>query len=173
MMLSQKLQEALNAQVNAELWSANFYLAMALDAEHKEFRGIAHWFYVQYREELDHARIFMDYLNARDVKVELKAIEAVPTSWADVPAMFRDTLAHERTVTEAINSLALLAREENDFATVNRMGWFIEEQIEEEENVRALIHAADAVEGNKYGLFMLDQQLGQRAYSAPQGVSKE
>ena len=91
-MLSQKLHEAMNAQVNAELWSAYLYLAMSLDAETKGYKGVANWFYVQFQEEQAHARIFMNYLNSRDAKVELKPIEAVPTSWNTVLDMFKQTL---------------------------------------------------------------------------------
>ncbi|MBR2981231.1 MAG: ferritin, partial [Odoribacter sp.] len=70
-MLSQKLHNAINEQINAELWSAYLYLAMSMDAENKGFKGVANWFYVQFQEEQDHARIFMNYLNSRDMKVEL------------------------------------------------------------------------------------------------------
>ncbi|MBO7213018.1 MAG: ferritin, partial [Rikenellaceae bacterium] len=80
-MLSQKLQDAINAQINAELWSAYLYLAMSMDAEAKGYKGVANWFFVQFQEEQDHARILMNYLNSRDVKVELKPIEAVDTTW--------------------------------------------------------------------------------------------
>ena len=83
-MLSQNLKNAINAQVNAELWSAYLYLSMSLDAESKGYRGIANWFYVQFKEEQDHARIFMNYLNSRDEKVELLPIDAVPSSWESV-----------------------------------------------------------------------------------------
>ena len=70
-MLSKKLHDAINAQINAELWSAYLYLAMSLDAETKGYKGVANWFYVQFQEEQDHARIFMNYLNSRDAKVTL------------------------------------------------------------------------------------------------------
>ena len=70
-MLSQKLHDAINAQINAELWSAYIYLAMSLDAENKGYKGVANWFYVQFQEEQAHARIFMNYLSSRDAKVTL------------------------------------------------------------------------------------------------------
>ena len=76
-MISQNLHNAINAQVNAELWSAYLYLAMSLDAEAKGYKGVANWFYVQFQEEQAHARIFMNYLNSRDAKVELLPIEAI------------------------------------------------------------------------------------------------
>ena len=166
-MLSQKLHEAMNAQVNAELWSAYLYLAMSLDAETKGYKGVANWFYVQFQEEQAHARIFMNYLNSRDAKVELKPIEAVPTSWNTVLDMFKQTLEHEKKVTSLINNLAAIANEDRDYASVNRLNWFIDEQGEEEESAREMIGTVGAVEDNKYGMYMLDKELAARVYNVP------
>ena len=166
-MLSQKLHEAMNAQVNAELWSAYLYLAMSLDAETKGYKGVANWFYVQFQEEQAHARIFMNYLNSRDAKVELKPIEAVPTSWNTVLDMFKQTLEHEKKVTSLINNLAAIANEDRDYASVNRLNWFIDEQVEEEESAREMIGTVGAVEDNKYGMYMLDKELAARVYTVP------
>ena len=166
-MLSQKLHEAMNAQVNAELWSAYLYLAMSLDAETKVYKGVANWFYVQFQEEQAHARIFMNYLNSRDAKVELKPIEAVPTSWNTVLDMFKQTLEHEKKVTSLINNLAAIANEDRDYASVNRLNWFIDEQVEEEESAREMIGTVGAVEDNKYGMYMLDKELAARVYNVP------
>ena len=166
-MLSQKLHEAMNAQVNAELWSAYLYLAMSLDAETKGYKGVANWFYVQFQEEQAHARIFMNYLNSRDAKVELKPIEAVPTSWNTVLDMFKQTLEHEKKATSLINNLAAIANEDRDYASVNRLNWFIDEQVEEEESAREMIGTVGAVEDNKYGMYMLDKELAARVYNVP------
>lgn len=166
-MLSQNLKNAINAQVNAELWSAYLYLSMSLDAEAKGYKGIANWFYVQFKEEQDHARIFMNYLNSRDEKVELLPIDAVPSSWESVLEMFRNTLEHEKKVTAMINNLAMIAAEDRDYASISRLNWFIDEQVEEEESARDMIAAFEAVEGNKYGMYMLDKELAARAYAVP------
>ena len=166
-MLSQKLHEAMNAQVNAELWSAYLYLAMSLDAEAKGFKGVANWFYVQFQEEQAHARIFMNYLNSRDAKVVLKPIESVPASWDTVLDMFKQTLEHEKKVTSLINNLAAIANEDRDYASVNRLNWFIDEQVEEEESAREMIGTVGAVEDNKYGMYMLDKELAARVYNVP------
>ena len=163
-MLSNNLHQAINAQINAELWSAYLYLAMSMDAEAKGLKGVANWFYVQYLEEQDHARIFMNYLNSRDAKVELLPIDSVPTTWDNVLAMFTQTLAHEKKVTALINNLAAIANDDRDFASINRLVWFIDEQVEEEENAREMIAAVEAVEGNKYGMYMLDKELAARTY---------
>ena len=166
-MLSQKLHDAINAQINAELWSAYLYLSMSMDAESKGLKGVANWFYVQFREEQDHARIFMNYLNSRDAKVELVPIAEVPTEWPSVLAMFRQTLEHERKVTSLINNLAAIAAADNDYASSNKLVWFIDEQVEEEESAREMIDAFEAVEDNKYGLYMLDKELAARVYTVP------
>lgn len=166
-MISQKLHEAINAQINAELWSAYLYLAMSLDAETKGYKGVANWFFVQFKEEQDHARIFMNYLNSVDAKVTLLPIEEVPATWNSVLDMFKQTLEHEKKVTSLINNLAAIANEDRDFASINRLVWFIDEQVEEEENARDMITAVEAVEGNKYGMYMLDKDLATRAYTTP------
>lgn len=164
-MLSQKLHDAINAQINAELWSAYLYLSMSLDAESKGYKGVANWFRVQWQEEQDHARIFMNYLNARDCKVELKPIEEVQTSWDSVLDMFKDTLKHEKVVTSLINNLAAIAAEDKDFASSNMLVWFIDEQIEEEESARDMIFATESVEGDRYGMYQLDKELTARTYT--------
>ena len=166
-MLSTRLHNAINAQVNAELWSAYLYLAMSLDAEAKGYKGVANWFYVQFQEEQAHARIFMNYLNSRDAKVELLPIEGVPSSWESVLDMFKQTLEHEKKVTSLINNLAAIANEDRDFASINRLNWFIDEQVEEEESARDMIFTVEAVEGDKYGMYMLDKELTARVYNVP------
>ena len=166
-MISKKLHDAINAQINAELWSAYLYLAMSMDAETKGYKGVANWFYVQFQEEQDHARIFMNYLNSVDAKVTLLPIDEVPATWDNVLAMFKQTLEHEKKVTALINNLAAIANEDRDFASINRLVWFIDEQVEEEENARDMITAVEAVEDNKHGMYMLDKELAARTYSTP------
>lgn len=172
-MLSQKLHDALNAQINAELWSAYLYLSMSLDAEAKGLKGVANWFYIQFREEQDHARIFMNYLLSRDAEVKLAPIAEVRTAWASPLEMFRDTLEHEKKVTALIHGLTAIAAEDKDFASSNKLVWFIDEQIEEEENARGMIQSFEAVEGNKFGLYMLDKELAARTYSLPSPLASK
>ena len=164
-MLSAKLHTAINEQINAELWSAYLYLSMSMDAEAKGLKGVANWFYVQWLEEQDHARILMNYLNSRDAKVELKPIKEVETRWESVLDMFKQTLEHEKVVTSLINNLAAIAAEDRDFASSNMLVWFIDEQGEEEESAREMIFAVESVEGNKYGMYQLDKELASRVYS--------
>lgn len=125
-MLSKKLHEAMNAQINAELWSAYLYLSMSMDAEAKGLKGVANWFYVQFQEEQDHARIFMNYILSRDAEVKLLPIEEVRTAWTSPLEMFQDTLVHEKEVTAMINNLAAIAAEDKDYASSNMLVWFVD-----------------------------------------------
>ena len=174
-MLSKKLHEALNAQINAEMWSAYLYLSMSMDAEAKGLKGFANWFYVQFREEQDHARILMNYILSRNAEVTLQPIAEVRTRWASPLEMFQDTLKHEREVTEMFNNLASIAAADKDYASSNMLVWFIDEQVEEEESAREMITACEAVDGNKFGLYMLDKELAARTYTqaSPLGASAE
>ena len=172
-MMSRELYKAINDQINAELWSAYLYLSMSMDCEAKGYKGIANWFYVQFQEEQDHARIFMNYLNSRDEKVVLLPIAEVKTEWDSVLDMYKDTLNHEMKVTAMIHNLAAIAQQDRDYASVNRIVWFIDEQVEEEEAAREMITTFEAVEGNKYGMYMLDKELAARAYVAPSPLAAE
>ena len=172
-MLSTKLHNAINAQVNAELWSAYLYLAMSLDAESKGYKGVANWFYVQFQEEQAHARIFMNYLNSCDAKVELLPIAEVPSTWDTILDMFKQTLQHEKKVTSLIQNLMNIAKEDKDYASENRLIWFVDEQVEEEESARDMIFNFEAVEGNKYGMYMLDKELAARVYNVPSPLAAE
>ncbi|WP_300897508.1 ferritin [uncultured Alistipes sp.] len=171
-MLSEKMQEALNAQINAEMWSAYLYLSMSMDCAAKGHKGVANWFAIQFREEQDHAQIFMNYVLARGGEVKLAPIAAVDTAWESPLAAFRQTLEHERKVTAMIDNLCRIAEEEKDYATANMLVWFVNEQVEEEENARGMIEAMEAVEGNKFGTYMLDKELAARVYSVPSPLAK-
>ena len=172
-MLSSKLYKAINEQINAEMWSAYLYLSMSMDCQAKGYNGIANWFYVQFQEEQAHARIFMNYLNSVDAKVELLPIAEVRTSWDSVLDMFKQTLEHEKKVTAMINNIAAIANADKDYAAINRINWFIDEQVEEEESAREMINTFEAVEGNKYGMYMIDKELAARTYAAPSPLATE
>ena len=145
-MLKKKIEDALNAQINAEMWSAYLYLSMAA--------------YCQ-----DHAKILFNYVISRNGKVDLRPIEAVPTEWNSILNVFESSLRHEQTITESINKLFALCAEENDYATQSMLKWFIDEQVEEEENVQTIIDNIKMIKDNGYGIYMIDKELGQRAYT--------
>ncbi len=171
-MLSKKIEEAINLQINAEMWSAYLYLSMSMNAEAAGYKGVANWFYIQFQEEQAHARIFMNYLNSRGAAVVLAPIDAVKTSWETNCAAFKDTLEHEQKVTAMINNIAFLAHEERDFATLNMINWFIDEQVEEEESVNDIINTLEMLGDSKNGFYTFDKELAARVYTAPAQLTK-
>ena len=146
---------------------------MSLHFEAEGLSGIANWFKVQFQEEQAHAEIFMNYVNQRGGRVVLKAIEAVPTSWESPMDAFVATLEHEKKVTSLINALYSLAMKEEDYATRDRLAWFVSEQVEEEDNCRTLIDKLKLIGDNGMGLYMVSQELATRTYAVPSPLAGE
>ena len=161
-MLSKKLENAINKQINAELWSAYLYLSMSNHYTHEGLSGVANWFTLQFHEEQEHAMKFMEYMAARGSKVELQPIEKVDTSWSTLKEAFEETLAHEKVVTGLINDLVTLARGEKDYATENMLQWFVSEQVEEEESVQEILDALNLIGDKGHAIYMFDKELGKR-----------
>ncbi|MCH5237068.1 MAG: ferritin [Muribaculaceae bacterium] len=166
-MFQKKIEDALNEQINAELWSAYLYLSMSLHFQNVGRPGIANWYYIQFQEEQAHALALMNYVNARDGKVLLKPIEEVPTSWDSTLAAFEATLEHEKKVTAKINNLYAMAEDAKDFATRQKLNTFVAEQVEEEETVRQIIDDLSLVGEDGTGLLQIDRELGARTFTAP------
>lgn len=166
-MISPKIQDAINAQINAEFWSAYLYLSMGMHFQAEGYNGIANWFRIQFKEEQAHAEIFMNYLNSRGGRVVLKEIAPVPTTWESPLNAFEDTLAHEEKVTGLIHNLYALAEAEHDYATRGKLDWFVSEQVEEEETAKELIDRLKLIGDNGMALYMLDQELAARTYTVP------
>lgn len=110
-------------------------------------------------------KIFFDYVLQRDGRVMLKPIDAVPTEWKSPLDMFENTLKHEQKVTSLINQLYATAVSDNDFATQSMLKWFIDEQVEEEENAKTIIDSLKMIGDNGYGLYTLDKDLSTRVYT--------
>lgn len=161
-MISDKMQDAINAQINNEMWSAYLYLAMSADILNFGLKGMSHWFRQQTNEEMQHAFKFMDYLESHFASIELKAIAGTPTVWESPVSMYESALRNEQKVTSLINNLYIIAESENDYATMIFLQWYITEQIEEEEHVRNIIDKLNHIEDDKAALFMLDHELGKR-----------
>ncbi len=164
-MVSKKVAQAINTQINREFYSAFLYLAMANDAMAKGFKGAANWFTVQFKEEQGHALKFAKYLEDQGAKVELAAIDRPRTEWSDLLEMFQEALGHERKVTAWICEINTLAIEERDYATQNMLKWFIDEQVEEEASATDAVWMLEMSAGSKGALFMADKQLGKRGRS--------
>jgi ferritin len=165
-MLSKKIQEALNAQINAEYYSSYLYLSMAAYCDSMNLKGMGHWFEVQGSEEMIHVMKFFRFVLDRKGTVELKAIQGPPTQWKSPLAAFEASAAHEAHVTGLINNLVALAQSENDFATVAFLQWFVNEQVEEEASVDAVVQQLKLADGTPAALFMIDRELGARVATA-------
>lgn len=163
-MLNSRVQNAINEQINAEIWSAYMYLSMSSYFASEGLNGFANWMRVQWQEELSHAMKFFDYLAERGVQPILKPIAEVPSKWNSALHVMEETLKHERHVTALINNIMDIAIEEKDHATKSMLNWFIDEQVEEEANAQELIDSLKLFEGKGHGLFMLDKELKTRTF---------
>lgn len=166
-MLTEKMEKALNGQLNAELYSAYLYLSMSAYFQSINLSGFANWMRVQFQEEMTHAVKFYDYISERGGRVTLKSIEGPPTDWKSPLDAFESTLAHEQKVTGLINALVDMAIEGRDHATNNFLQWFVAEQVEEEDNVNGVLQKIKLMGEARGGLFMLDRELGQRTFTPP------
>ncbi len=165
-MLSKKMQDALNDQINAEYFSSYLYLSMAAHCEAINLQGFAHWMRIQTQEEMTHAMKFFEFVLDRGGRVQLKAIEGPPSSWPSPVAVFEATLEHERLITGRINKLVDLAIAESDHAANAFLQWFVNEQVEEEKVADSILQKLKLVQDAPGGLFMLDSELAQRSAAA-------
>ena len=169
-MLSDKIQQALNGQMNAELYSSYLYLSMNAYFKSVNLDGFANWMYYQAQEELEHSMKFYDFIIQRGGTIQLQQIDAPPSEWSSPLAVFEATLEHEQKVTGLINGLVDVAHEEHDHATNIFLQWFVSEQVEEEESVGGVLEQLKLMGDAKGGLFMIDRELAKRS---PSGESEE
>jgi ferritin len=167
-MLCDRLQKALNEQINKELYSAYLYFAMAAHFDSTGLAGFSNWMKVQAQEEVSHAAKMFNFVGERDGRVELEAIDKPPKEWASPLAAFKDTCEHEAKVTAMINNIVNIAREEKDHATDNMLQWFVAEQVEEEATAKNIRDKLKLVgDGQGGGLYLIDQELGARVLVYP------
>jgi ferritin len=162
-MISKKMENALNEQINAEMYSAYLYLAMAAHFESENLPGFAKWMRVQTQEEESHAKKLFEYVIERGGKVALKTIDAPPAQWKSPLAAFEAAYKHEQLVTDRINKLTELAMEQKDHAAGVFLQWYINEQVEEEASVDKIVRTLKATNEAPGALYMIDRELGQRA----------
>jgi ferritin len=171
-MLSAKMSEALNGQLNKEMYSAYLYLSMSAHSTYIGLKGFANWFMVQYQEEMMHAMKFYDYINSQGGQIKLMAIAQPPTEFESPLDMFEKTLQHEKFVTQSINDLVDLAIKEKDHATSIFLQWFVTEQIEEEANDNDIISKLKLVGKKGDALLMIDRELAARVFTPPAGSTQ-
>ena len=161
-MLSDRLQDAINQQINSEMYSAHLYLSMAAYFETLSLTGFAHWMRLQFEEETAHALKLFDYVNDRDGRVALQSIEQPPIEFESPRSVMRMALEHERHVTDLINNLYALAVAERDYPSQVILEWFVSEQVEEEKTIRDIVDHMDIIGDDGTGLLIIDQRLGDR-----------
>lgn len=166
-MINNKMQDVLNEQINAELYSGYLYLSMSAYYQSINLSGFANWMYVQMLEEQAHAQILYNHIVDRGGRVILKAIEAPQIEWENALAPFEAALKHEQKITSLIHNLVTIATDEKDYASNAMLQWFVTEQVEEEKNVSDIIDKMNLVNSAPGGIFMIDRELAARVYTPP------
>ena len=166
-MLSKKIEQALNDQLNFEMFSANIYMSMAAYFDSLNLKGFANWMKIQYQEETLHMTKFYDFINERGGRVVISAMESPPTKWDSPLAAFEHALSHERIVSGRIGDMVTLATEQKDHASVNFLHWFVGEQVEEESSADAVVQQLKLIGDAPGAMFMLDRELGARIFTPP------
>ena len=165
--MNTKVSELINTQINKELYSAYLYLDFANYYASAGLDGFENWYKIQAQEERDHAMLFFQYMHNNGEKVTLTAIEQPNISLKDNMAPLKAGLEHEKYVTSLINNIYAAAHEAKDYRTMQLLDWFVKEQGEEEKNASDLITKMELFGSDAKGLYMLNSELGARAYSAP------
>lgn len=166
-MISKKLMSAINDQINYEFYSEYIYLAMSAYCEDLDLSGFANYYKVQAEEERSHAMKFFNYINTMNGRVMLEAIQKPENNYENVLSTFEVSYAHEQSVTKRIYNLTDIATEEKEHATISLLKWFIDEQVEEENNFSTLIKKLKRIGNDSAALFMLDAELAARVYVPP------
>ena len=166
-MLNAKVHELLNQQINKEFYSAYLYLSFSNYFKAKNLDGFANWYMVQAQEERDHAMLFYTYIQNQNADVTLTAIDTPKAEFASSMDVLKAGLEHEIYVTSLINDIYAAAYEVKDFRTMQFLDWFVKEQGEEETNANDLISKMELFGSDPKSLYMLNQELGTRVYTAP------
>lgn len=166
-MLNQEIVKLLNEQINKEFYSSYLYLDMANYFADQSLNGFENWFYIQAQEELDHALLFRKYLLNNGESVHSTGIVADFGKYNDFREPLVKVLEHEESITNSIHNIYEKAYKLNDFRTTQFLDWFVKEQGEEEKNAGDNIKRYDLFGGDAKGLFMLDNELSTRVYTAP------
>jgi len=166
-MLSEKMLQAFNDQLNAEWYSSYLYISMGAYLESLGMKGFAHWMNVQAKEEWVHGELFYTQIHERRGRVTLPPIEGPPTTWKSPRDAFANVLEHERKVTGLINKLVDLAIGESDHASHNFLQWLVAEQVEEEASADEILQKLKLIGDNPQALLMLDRELAARVFALP------
>jgi ferritin len=164
-MISKKMADRINEQINREMFSGYLYLAMAARMQEGGYKGVGNWLTIQYHEEMFHAMRMYAYLQDQGAAVELKAMAKPEFKDQTVKEIFEHALEHEKGVTRSIHEIMAQAVEEKDFATQSFIKWYVDEQVEEERNATEILQTIDLVGNSAQGVFLLNIELGKRKLS--------
>jgi ferritin len=156
-MLPKKVEEILNVQIKKEDYSSQLYLSMASWAENNGFEGVSNWLYAQAEEERVHMLKLVKYVNERDGVAAIPGIEEPPKDFENIFVTFDKVLAHEKYISGSINEIVAACIAENDYTTQSWIQWFVNEQIEEEASVKAIIDKLKLLGENN--LYMFDRDI--------------
>ena len=165
--MNKKVAELLNDQINKEFYSAYLYLDMANYYDEQDLDGYANYYMIQAQEERDHALLFMKYMQNNGLKVSLEAIAKPDKVFDSVLAPLEIAAEHERYVTALINNIYHEAHQDKDYRTMKFLDWFVDEQMEEEDNADKVVSRYKLFGQDPRGLYLLDQEYAGRIYSAP------
>ena len=166
-MVSKKVKDLLNNQVNAEFYSAYLYLDFSNYYKDAGLDGYANWYMIQAQEERDHAMLFIQYLQQQGEAVVLEAIDKPDKEYKDFIDPLKMGAEHERVVTDLINTIYAAAYEEHDFRTMQFLDWFVKEQAEEEDNADDNVTKFELFGRDSKSLYELDTEMKARAYTPP------
>jgi len=163
-MISARLNQAINDQITYEFYSAHIYLSMAAYCAANDLLGVSHFFRVQYREEVDHAMKFFNFVAEMDGSVKIAGFQDPQTEFISVLDAFEVALNHEKIVTGRIYDLKTIAVEEKNYAASAFFEWYVNEQVEEESNFSGLVRRLKMIANDPAALYMLDNELAARVY---------
>ncbi len=166
-MISQKMQDAINQQINKELYSEYLYLSMAAYFSAQGLSGFENFFLVQAEEERFHALKFYHFVNERGGRVYFQKIDQPETEFKSPISVFEKALEHEQYVSSLINKLMDIAIKENDHASKSFLTWYVDEQVEEEDSMDTIVNKLKIIKGQGNGLLMLDKELAARTFTPP------
>ena len=171
-MISKRMADRINEQINKEIYSAYLYLAMSARMKEAGFKGVGNWLMIQYHEEMFHAMKFFNYLQDQGAAVQLKQVATPDFKETAVKDLFQHVLEHEKAVTKSIHEIMALAIEEKDYATQVLDQWYVDEQIEEEKNASEILQSIDLVGNTPQGVFLLNVELGKRKLGVPSNFTE-
>ncbi|MBQ9905023.1 MAG: ferritin [Synergistaceae bacterium] len=162
MKLSDSMANAINDQIKAEFDSAYIYLAMSAYFKDAGLDGMSHWMDKQYKEEVEHAEKFIAYLYERGARVVIPEISKPKESYNDALDVFKTAYNHEQYVTSRIYKLVDMASAEKDYATMSMLKWFVDEQMEEEDNTGSIVAKLEFLGNDKHAVYIVDRELAAR-----------